>query len=243
MRLKLWQVDAFGARVFEGNPAAVVPLSSWLPDRSLQAIAEENNLAETAFFVEQSQGRYELRWFTPTTEVPLCGHATLASAFVIFSELAPRLTGIAFETKSGTLTVTRGETGFNAMEFPSGVTKILSDPDLARDLAAAPFRPSPQDLLFAPTGGGGLPALLGVWKNETELRALDIDEQLALVALAWVGRGTYDLSEWAEALATARSEHSTRTAEYLLGLPLLGDYLGEGLAAFGEDCSSFDDRI
>jgi hypothetical protein len=75
------------------------------------------------------------------------------------------------------------------------------------------------------------------------IQALDIDEQLALVALAWIGRGTYDISEWNEALQTARGEHNTRTAEYLLGLPLLGDYLSEGLAAFGQDCSSFDDRV
>jgi hypothetical protein len=75
------------------------------------------------------------------------------------------------------------------------------------------------------------------------IRALDIDEQLALVALAWIGRGTYDISEWTEALQTARNEHNTRTAEYLLGLPLLGDYLEEGLAAFGKDCSSFEDRL
>jgi len=75
------------------------------------------------------------------------------------------------------------------------------------------------------------------------IRALDIDEQLTLVALAWVGRGTYDLSEWKEALSLAQSEHTKRTAEYLLSLPLLGDYLEEGLAAFGKGCADFDERI
>ncbi len=75
------------------------------------------------------------------------------------------------------------------------------------------------------------------------IRALNIDEQVALVALAWVGRGTYDIAEWGEALETARGEHNNRTASYLLGLPLLGDYLAEGLAAFGEDTQAFEERI
>ena len=78
---------------------------------------------------------------------------------------------------------------------------------------------------------------------ESFIRALDIDEQIALVALAWVGRGTYDKAGWKEALDTARTEHNSRTAEYLLGLPLLGDYLAEGLAAFGEDCSETEPQL
>ena len=87
MRLKLWQVDAFATRPLQGNPAAIVPLESWLDARLMQAIAAENNLAETAFFVKRHPGRYDLRWFTPTSEVELCGHATLASAWVIFNYL------------------------------------------------------------------------------------------------------------------------------------------------------------
>src|SRR5690242_6697048 len=90
MKLRIWQVDAFADRVFAGNPAAVVPLQSWVPDSTLQAIAQENNLAETAFFVGDN-GDYRLRWFTPKVEVPLCGHATLASAWVILADLAPHL--------------------------------------------------------------------------------------------------------------------------------------------------------
>ena len=86
MRLKQYQVDAFARRVFEGNPAAVCPLNAWLDDAVLQAIAEENNLAETAFFVPTLKG-FHLRWFTPVAEVDLCGHATLASAHVIFEVL------------------------------------------------------------------------------------------------------------------------------------------------------------
>ena len=84
--IPIYQVDAFANRLFAGNPAAVCPLDEWLPDDKLQSIALENNLAETAFFVRDVDARYKLRWFTPTVEVDLCGHATLASAFVIFTE-------------------------------------------------------------------------------------------------------------------------------------------------------------
>ena len=84
----MYQVDAFAGRVFSGNPAAICPLENWLPDVQMQAIAAENNLAETAFFVRNGAG-YKLRWFTPAVEVDLCGHATLASAFVILNDLTP----------------------------------------------------------------------------------------------------------------------------------------------------------
>ncbi|HWE06814.1 MAG TPA: PhzF family phenazine biosynthesis isomerase, partial [Rhizomicrobium sp.] len=87
MKLRLWQIDAFAEKVFEGNPAAIVPLPDWLEPGLLQQIAGENNLAETAFLVRRESGRYDLRWFTPTTEVDLCGHATLASAWLLFAEL------------------------------------------------------------------------------------------------------------------------------------------------------------
>jgi PhzF family phenazine biosynthesis protein len=107
MRLPIYQIDAFTDRVFAGNPAAVVPLEAWLPDATMQAIAAENNLAETAFFVGEGD-EYALRWFTPTVEVDLCGHATLAAAFVIFERLAPTRDRVAFQTlKAGTLTVAR----------------------------------------------------------------------------------------------------------------------------------------
>ena len=86
MKLSIYQIDAFAEKAFEGNPAAVVPLQEWLPDKVMQSIAEENNLAETAFFVPEDDG-YHIRWFTPTNEVKLCGHATLASAYVLFKIL------------------------------------------------------------------------------------------------------------------------------------------------------------
>src|ERR1700704_4295621 len=107
MRLPLYQIDAFAEGPFTGNPAAVCPLAGWLPDDVMQAVAAENNLSETAFFVPEGDG-YRLRWFTPTTEVDLCGHATLASAFVVFGWLAPWRRSATFHTeKAGSLTVAR----------------------------------------------------------------------------------------------------------------------------------------
>ncbi len=117
MKLKLYQLDAFASRLFEGNPAAVCPLDYWLDDAVLQNIASENNLSETAFFVKQGDA-YDLRWFTPSSEVKLCGHATLASACVIFNELDPTADTIRFNTQSGELSVSRqGE--LLSLDFPS----------------------------------------------------------------------------------------------------------------------------
>jgi PhzF family phenazine biosynthesis protein len=117
MELTMYQVDAFASRVFTGNPAAVVPLSEWLADGTMQAIAMENNLAETAFFVQQGD-RYGLKWFTPEREIDLCGHATLASAHVIFELLKPGRAEVKFDTRSGELTVTK-EGAMLALDFPS----------------------------------------------------------------------------------------------------------------------------
>ncbi len=117
MKIRLFQIDAFTDTLFKGNPAAVCPLESWLDDPTLQAIAAENNLSETAFFVAQSK-HYELRWFTPKAEVDLCGHATLAAAHVILRSLDPKKDAVRFHTKSGELSVERrGE--LLAMAFPA----------------------------------------------------------------------------------------------------------------------------
>jgi predicted PhzF superfamily epimerase YddE/YHI9 len=118
MRLPIYQVDAFAERLFGGNPAAVCPLPQWLPDATMQSIAAENNLAETAFFVREN-GDYALRWFTPAVEVDLCGHATLASAHVVFAFLEPQRQSVGFRTlKAGTLTVAR-RADMLVMDFPS----------------------------------------------------------------------------------------------------------------------------
>lgn len=117
MKIKQYQVDAFVTRVFEGNPAAVCPLDNWLDDGLLQAIAEENNLSETAFFVPSAEG-FELRWFTPVKEVDLCGHATLATAHVIFEILGYAGSSITFETRSGDLFVKK-QGRLLQMDFPA----------------------------------------------------------------------------------------------------------------------------
>jgi len=106
MELPIYQVDAFANGIFTGNPAAIVPLEEWLPDGVMQSIAVENNLAETAFFVKTGE-RFHLRWFTPGCEVDLCGHATLATAWVILNRLEPGRAEVAFDTKSGELKVRR----------------------------------------------------------------------------------------------------------------------------------------
>ena len=126
MKIKQYQVDAFASRVFEGNPAAVCPLDVWLGDDVLQAIAQENNLSETAFFIPSEKG-FHLRWFTPVAEVDLCGHATLASAHVIFNILDYPQQSVLFYTRSGELTVSlKGE--LLEMDFPAIPPKPCDPP-------------------------------------------------------------------------------------------------------------------
>jgi PhzF family phenazine biosynthesis protein len=117
MNLPIYQVDAFASKIFSGNPAAVVPLEKWIDDSTMQNIAAENNLAETAFFVKEKDA-YHIRWMTPTVEVPLCGHATLASAYVIFNFIEKDATKIKFLSKSGELFVER-EREMLSLNFPS----------------------------------------------------------------------------------------------------------------------------
>jgi PhzF family phenazine biosynthesis protein len=137
MKLTMYQVDAFTDRVFRGNPAAVCPLTSWLPDETLQAIAEENNLAETAFFVPEGNA-FRLRWFTPVAEVDLCGHATLASADVLYRQMGYTQDQISFETRSGQLLVTRKGAQYR-MNFPASTPQICEPlPLLIEALGAKP---------------------------------------------------------------------------------------------------------
>jgi PhzF family phenazine biosynthesis protein len=163
-KIPVYVIDAFTEKVFGGNPAAVCPLEEWPSDEQMRLIAREHNLSETAFFVKRADGTYDLRWFTPEIEVDLCGHATLASAFVIFNYLDPASASVSFVTmKSGTLTVER-------------------DGDkLAMDLPAwrpAPH-PAPDDLL---KGLGGKPRevlksrdYFVVYESEAEVRSLNPD--------------------------------------------------------------------
>lgn len=130
MRLPIYQVDSFTDSVFKGNPAAVCPLREWLSDGLMQKIAMENNLSETAFFVPRDSV-FQLRWFTPTIEVDLCGHATLAAGHVIFSYLRRQLEEVVFETRSGTLRVNK-EQDFLTLDLPADSAKKV---DLASELA------------------------------------------------------------------------------------------------------------
>lgn len=128
MKLRMWQVDAFTSQPLAGNPAAVVPLESWLPDDHMRRIAAENNLSETAFFVPEPDG-WRIRWFTPAIEVELCGHATLASAHVLLNHLRPELDGVTFASRSGPLVVSRqGER--LALDLPAYASRRIDTPPL-----------------------------------------------------------------------------------------------------------------
>ncbi|WP_420447651.1 PhzF family phenazine biosynthesis protein [Candidatus Palauibacter sp.] len=158
MKIPIYQLDAFSDRPFAGNPAAVCPLEAWLEDDVLQKIAAENNLSETAFFVRDvasddvasDETGFELRWFTPVSEVDLCGHATLASAWVILNLLEPDRESVSFETRSGELIVRRGEGDHLVMDFPARPAAPRDAPRaLVEGLGAAPVevRASDRDYL------------------------------------------------------------------------------------------------
>jgi PhzF family phenazine biosynthesis protein len=137
MRVPIFQVDAFAEQRFRGNPAAVMVLDAFPADVTLQAVAAENSLAETAFLVRDGDD-YRLRWFTPLVEVPLCGHATLASAAVVLERLEPRRSGVTFHTASGPLAVERTESGY-VMSFPSRPSALVPLPaGLAEALGIVP---------------------------------------------------------------------------------------------------------
>jgi predicted PhzF superfamily epimerase YddE/YHI9 len=166
MTLKMWQIDAFASRVFQGNPAAVVPLDSFLDTAVMQKIANENNLAETAFLVRIAAGQYDLRWFTPESEVDLCGHATLASAWLVFDALDPELKQVSFATRSGTLVVDRGHDGRLTMSLPSDpVPPFEAPPGFAREIGEALGAVAPRELLRGRY-------LMGVWDQAGAVRGI-----------------------------------------------------------------------
>ena len=162
--LPFFQVDAFAARAFEGNPAAVIALTEWLPDSTMQSIAAENNLAETAFTVptEGDDADYDLRWFTPTVEVDLCGHATLASAHIMMSGGK-----IRFATRSGILTVTRAE-GRLALDLPAYAVESGTEAGLTDALGLPADTPT-----FLSRGGNG--AAIALLSDEAAVRAVAPD--------------------------------------------------------------------
>lgn len=163
--IPVYQVDAFTSRIFAGNPAAVCPLEAWLPDETMQAVAAENNLSETAFFVRNGNG-FHLRWFTPGVEVDLCGHATLASAFVLFHLLGEQGDELRFTTKSGELIVRR-RNNMLALDFPA------RPPEPTRPCVGLieAFDVKPQAVLSARD-------YLLVFDNEDEVRKLEPNMEL-----------------------------------------------------------------
>ena len=169
MTIPIYQVDAFTLGPFSGNPAAVCPLDAWIDDASMQNIAAENNLAETAFIVASEEG-YDLRWFTPTVEVDLCGHATLAAGYVVLNHLQPDLDSVSFETISGKLIVKRDGERLS-MDFP------------ARPPIPVPVSEALSDALGkAPSEVHLSRDILAVYDNEASVRSLSPD-QAKLLAL------------------------------------------------------------
>lgn len=137
MKTPLYQVDAFACAVFTGNPAAVMPMAAFPDEAVMQALAAENNLAETAFIVPDGD-QFAIRWFTPAVEVPLCGHATLASAAVVMERLQPGRASVVFASKSGPLTVTRAGANY-VLDFPARPSgAVEAPPALVAALGAAP---------------------------------------------------------------------------------------------------------
>ena len=133
MRLDIYHVDAFASQVFQGNPAAVCILDEWLPEAIMQAIASEINLSETAFVVKRSQSEYRIRWFTPITEVALCGHATLAAAHVLYTHKAQPAEPVRFQSQSGPLVAFQDEFGI-CLDFPSQSCEPI---DVSRSMETA----------------------------------------------------------------------------------------------------------
>lgn len=162
MDIPCFQVDAFASRAFTGNPAAVCPLEAWLPDDVLLAIANENALSETAFFVREPSG-LRLRWFTPENEVDLCGHATLAAAYVLMTRLEPSRTEVAFASRSGKLVVTRSGDDFT-LDFPARPPTPVATPEA---LVAA-LGKAPRETLSARD-------LVAVFDSAEDVRALTPD--------------------------------------------------------------------
>lgn len=138
LMIPIYQVDAFTDQLFGGNPAAVCPLDTALPEDMMQSIAFENNLSETAYLVKRETGNYDLRWFTPTSEIDLCGHATLASAWVVFNRLETSLSSVRFQTKSGELEVVRDGDQFR-LNFPARPASMCDVPaGFAKALGKSP---------------------------------------------------------------------------------------------------------
>ncbi len=220
MRIPLYQVDAFTSHPFAGNAAAVCPLEEWLDDAMLQAIANENNLSETSFYVPEEQG-FHLRWFTPMMEIDLAGHPTLATAWVIFHRFDWPLDAIDFRTKSGKLTVSH-DGGRLAMDFPSRPPSPI--PSI--DAVAAALGARPVEVLAARDA-------LAVFDNEADVLALRPDmnriaalDQFALIATAPGKNGTDFVSRFFAPKAGVPEDPVTGSAQTEL-IPYWAERLGK----------------
>ncbi|MEE8587295.1 MAG: PhzF family phenazine biosynthesis protein [Acidobacteriota bacterium] len=237
MKIQIFQVDAFTGRLFGGNPAAVCPLDEWLDDGLLQNIAMENNLSETAFFVPEGDG-FRLRWFTPATEVSLCGHATLAAAHVLWNHLGSTVQELRFDTPSGPVSVLRQD-GRMALDFPSLPAAPYQAPSALLEGLGKP----PREVLRACESPDSF-NYLAVYASEDEVRSLRPDyrqllahvESLLNVQLA----GPMALEKAAQARRKAEAQQS------LQGLEHFGERIGISLPAswdpffldFGQWCEA-----
>jgi PhzF family phenazine biosynthesis protein len=221
MRTPIFQVDAFTTRRFSGNPAAVMPMRSFPTDAVMQAIAAENNLAETAFLVREGAD-YRLRWFTPLVEVPLCGHATLASAAVVMERLEPSRKQVVFHSASGPLTVKRTSTGY-VMDFPARPSRTVhSPPGLVESLGVTPTEVTVNAFNY-----------LAVLESVAAVRAL-IPDMAGLarldrsgVIVTAVGDGGYDFVSRYFAPAKGIPEDPVTGAAHCMLAPYWADRLGK----------------
>lgn len=221
MSARIFQVDAFASRLFSGNPAAVVVLDRFLPDTILQTIAAENNLAETAFLVAKGED-YDLRWFTPKVAVPLCGHATLASAAVVMERLEPGRQRVVFHTASGPLPVQRAGTAY-VMDFPQRPSEAIpTPPGMVAALHAQPVEVLLNQFNY-----------MAVLADETAVRALIPDiaaiarmDRLGVIVTAR-GDGQYDFVSRYFAPAKGIAEDPVTGAAHCMLAPYWSKRLGK----------------
>lgn len=254
--MRQWTIDAFAAEAFRGNQACVLePMTAWPQDDWMQALAAENNQAETAFLLKTDDpARFKLRWFTPALEVPLCGHATLACAHALFSELGLAADRLTFETKSGPLTVRRTEDGYE-MDFPAQPpTQIATPAGLAEALGVEPQEVWASSYLVA------------VLKDEAQVHAVapDLVALEAVASSATQGRGNvgvaaladagrpYDVVDRFFAPGSGIAEDPATGSLHCILSPLFADKLGRARVLFRQaypgrggdlDCELSGDRV
>ncbi len=221
MRTPIFQIDAFATKRFAGNPAAVMPMESFPPDAIMQSLAAENNLAETAFLVPKGAD-YQLRWFTPRVEVPLCGHATLASAAVVMERLHPKQEQVVFHTASGPLTVKRNHTGY-VMNFPARPSEPIPAPtELTDALGITPAEVLVNSFNYmAVLSGAEL-----VRKLNPKIAALASLDRPGVIVTA-VGDGVYDFVSRYFAPAKGIAEDPVTGAAHCMLAPYWAKRLGK----------------